>query len=162
MLIDDRRIGPELLVVPEEAEVRSVGERFVTIPTRGQAELVVRSRLQDGEQLRATAAIVVTERVLEAQRDQRLFVGRQAPLVVRRGDVMHFGAKVEARPAEQRSLDAERIAWIVPAELIGGVAVDDGVVELAVIEDRRREPERGGDAVDGGKQVLSIVGSGRD
>ena len=105
------------------------------------------SGLKGPEELSALAAVVVPERVLESDRHQRLFDRRQTPEIVGRADVMHLRADEEARPAEEGALRCRTNTRLLAAELVRRVAVDDRVIELAVIEDRGREAQRGRKAV---------------
>src|SRR4051812_45321017 len=70
---------------------------------------------------------------------------------------MHFGAGEHAGPAKERTLEPERVAGIVAAELVRHVAVDEGVVEAPVIEDRGRVAKGGTQAIDGREQILAAA-----
>src|SRR5262249_44882066 len=79
------------------------------------------------------------------------------PLVVARGQIAQLAADVELATAEERPLEAERIAGAARGRLERHVTRDVGVVELAMVEDRRAEAERRHEAIDGGEPVFAVA-----
>jgi hypothetical protein len=131
----------------------------VTVPAKHRAQLIVGAHLEDGEYLLPAAAIVVAKGVLEPEGDQTLFDRRNTPEIVGSRDVVNLAAEEQPWSLEQRPFDAERIARIVTSEFVRDRSVDEGVVEVAVIEDRRGEADRRRQRVDRRIEILAPTGS---
>src|SRR4029450_9368258 len=82
---------------------------------------------------------------------------RYLPLIVGGREVEHFPANVQLSGAEERTLEAERVAGAIRSRFVRHMAGDVRVVERLVIEHRRAETERRHEAVDRREPVLAVA-----
>jgi hypothetical protein len=112
--------------------------------------------------LQAAAVVVVAIAESRADGRQARLERRKLPPVVARGQIVQLAADEQLRPAEQRTLEAERVADALRGNLVGEVAGDEGVIEAIVIEDRDTHPEGRHQPVHGREPVFPLAEVGND
>jgi hypothetical protein len=123
----------------------------------GKEELDLGGGPHGGAHLPSLAIVVIPVLAARGDRKETRLRRRQAPAIVARSQLEHFGAHEKLGRFEERLLEPDCIADLLRRDLVGEMAGDVRVIEAVVIEQRHAEADGWHEPVYCGEPVLPIA-----